>query len=114
MPHAEAIILWAGRLCNDLDHTGEVRPPGIDPASRLCYFIPLLGYLDDLILVPLGIALALRMIPPEVMADSRSRADQMLSSDRPRSWVAAVVIVALWLALSALAVLLTLHAFRGR
>ena len=84
------------------------------PLDLIPDFIPILGYLDDLILVPLGIALALRMIPPAVLADSRSRADQMLSTDRPRSWVAAAVIVALWLALAALAVLLMIRVFRSR
>ena len=66
------------------------------PIDLIPDFIPLLGYLDDLVLVPLGIALAIKMIPPEVMADCRERAPAEMA--RPRSWVAAAVIVALWLA----------------
>jgi uncharacterized membrane protein YkvA (DUF1232 family) len=81
----------------------------LSPLDLIPDFIPVLGYLDDLVLIPLGIALALRLIPSAVMADSRARADQVLSQDRPRSWAAAAVIVALWLALAALAVLLALR-----
>jgi uncharacterized membrane protein YkvA (DUF1232 family) len=46
----------------------------LSPIDLIPDFIPVLGYLDDLILVPAGIALALRMIPPEVMKDSRRKA----------------------------------------
>ena len=74
--------------------------------------IPILGYLDDLILVPLGVALALKMIPPEVMAESRVKARQMLEQGKPVSWAAAVVIAVVWLCLAALAVVLIVRAFR--
>ena len=73
------------------------------PIDLIPDFVPILGYLDDLILVPLGIALALRMIPASVLKDCREEASRTLveagrtlSSDRPRNWVAGVVIVALW------------------
>ena len=74
--------------------------------------IPILGYLDDLILIPLGIALALKMIPPEVMAESRTKASQMLDQGKPVSWVAAAVIAAIWLCLAVLAVVIILHVVR--
>jgi uncharacterized membrane protein YkvA (DUF1232 family) len=61
--------------------------------------IPVLGYLDDLILLPLGIALTLRLIPDEVMADARARAAE--NSAKPKSWIAAGLIVCLWIALVA-------------
>ncbi len=64
--------------------------------------IPVLGYLDDIILVPLGIALAVRMIPPQVLAECREKARAL--EDRPVNKVAAVVVVAVWLGLAALAV----------
>ena len=64
--------------------------------------IPVLGYLDDLILVPLGIALAIRLIPPAVMAECRARA--VATGRRPVNWVAAGVIIAIWLMLAVLAV----------
>ncbi len=66
--------------------------------------IPVLGYLDDLILVPLGMALALRMIPASVMAECRARAQAAAGQGRPTNWVAAGVIVAIWLIAAALAI----------
>ena len=71
--------------------------------------IPVLGYLDDLVLIPLGVALAIRMIPPQVLAECREVAREM--TDRPVSRVAAIVVVALWAALAALAVWLVARAF---
>jgi len=66
--------------------------------------IPVIGYLDDLILVPLGIALAIRMVPAEILAECRERAREF--SKKPVNRVAAVVVVAVWLALAALAIYL--------
>ncbi|HEX6708754.1 MAG TPA: YkvA family protein [Rubrobacter sp.] len=71
--------------------------------------IPVLGYLDDLILIPLGVALAVRMIPPQVLAECREEAREM--ADRPVSRVAAVVVVVVWVVLAALAVWLVARAF---
>ena len=68
--------------------------------------IPVLGYLDDLVLIPLGVALALRMIPPAVMVECREKAQAAMSQGKPRNWVAAAVIIAIWLALAVLAVAL--------
>jgi len=64
--------------------------------------IPILGYLDDIILVPLGIALVIKLIPPEVLAECRMRAAASDHEPRPVSWVAASVVVAIWLLLAAL------------
>ena len=70
--------------------------------------IPVLGYLDDLILIPLGVALAIRMIPPLVLAECRQQAQEILKQGKPTNWVAAGVIVALWLLLAMLAIMLIL------
>jgi len=67
----------------------------LSPIDLIPDFIPVLGYLDELILLPLGIALALRLIPDEVMAAARERA--RAEGKGPRSRVAAAVIVAIWL-----------------
>ena len=67
--------------------------------------IPILGYLDDLVLVPLGIALAIKLIPAEVMAESREKARQAMDKTKPVNWFAAVVIVVIWLGLATLIVL---------
>jgi uncharacterized membrane protein YkvA (DUF1232 family) len=66
--------------------------------------IPVIGFLDDLILVPLGIALALKMIPADVMAESRARARVSMEQGKPVNRLAAVVIVLIWLLLAALAI----------
>lgn len=69
----------------------------LSPVDLIPDFIPVVGYLDDLILVPLGILLAVRLIPAPLLDDLRSRAERM---DRllPRSVTAAVVVVFLWVA----------------
>jgi uncharacterized membrane protein YkvA (DUF1232 family) len=72
--------------------------------------IPILGYLDDLILVPLGIALAIKMIPPDVLAECRAQAQAAAGEKRPTNWLAAGVIIAIWLALAGLAVVLVAKA----
>src|SRR5689334_18327386 len=73
--------------------------------------IPILGYLDDLILVPLGIALAIKLIPPPVLAECRANAQAALAQGKPTNWLAAGVIIAIWLLLAALAVAFLLRVF---
>ena len=59
------------------------------PIDLIPDFIPILGYLDDLLLIPLGVGLALRMIPAEVMRESRARAEQALEREpRGFGWIA--------------------------
>lgn len=64
--------------------------------------IPILGHLDDLILVPLGIALVIRLIPPPILAECRAKARTQASRETPRSWTAAAVIILCWVAVAAL------------
>ncbi len=66
--------------------------------------IPILGYLDDLILVPLGVVLALKMIPADVMAECRAQAQDVMRQGKLVNRAAAVVIAAIWLLLAALAI----------
>jgi uncharacterized membrane protein YkvA (DUF1232 family) len=76
--------------------------------------IPVLGYLDDLILVPLGVALAVRMIPEDVLSESRQKAREMVErGERPVSRAAAAVIVVLWLALAVLGILVVVRMVWG-
>ena len=82
------------------------------PIDLIPDFIPVLGYLDDLVLVPLGIALALRMIPRAVMAECRERAREAMRQGKPVNRAAAVVIIAIWLLLAALAVALVARVAR--
>jgi uncharacterized membrane protein YkvA (DUF1232 family) len=64
--------------------------------------IPVLGYLDDLLLIPLGVYLALKLIPAEVMADCQERARQVMMKGEAMSVAVAVVIVLVWLGLASL------------
>jgi uncharacterized membrane protein YkvA (DUF1232 family) len=74
----------------------------LSPIDLIPDFIPVLGYLDDLILVPLGIALAIRLIPPDLFAEHRNTAAARIGN-RPTSWVGAAVVVTIWVLLVALA-----------
>lgn len=67
------------------------------PIDLIPDFIPVLGILDDLILVPIGLALAIRLIPPEVWADAQIAAATRPRGTRPVNRLAAVLIVALWI-----------------
>ncbi len=75
----------------------------LSPIDLIPDFIPVLGFVDDAIILPGLIWMVLRMIPPEVMADCRAKAEDWLASGngKPVSKVGAAVIVALWLALAA-------------
>jgi uncharacterized membrane protein YkvA (DUF1232 family) len=66
------------------------------PIDLIPDFIPVVGYLDDLIIVPLGIALVVKLIPAEIMAEHRALASA--TQDRPVSWTAATIFVVLWIA----------------
>jgi uncharacterized membrane protein YkvA (DUF1232 family) len=67
----------------------------LSPIDLIPDFIPVLGLLDDLLLVPLGIWLAIRLIDPAVMAELRLAANQL---PRPSSRAGAIAVVSLWLA----------------
>lgn len=67
----------------------------LSPIDLIPDFIPVIGYLDDLLLVPLGLALVVRLTPPEVLESARAQAQQAAS--RPVSYAAAAFFVALWL-----------------
>jgi uncharacterized membrane protein YkvA (DUF1232 family) len=73
--------------------------------------IPILGYLDDLLLVPLGIWLALKMIPGQVMAESRLKAKEGLSQRKPVNWLAGAIILVIWLVVAALVVRFAMRLF---
>ena len=84
---------WAVRLLALL-----VAAYALSPIDLIPDFIPVLGYLDDLLLVPLGLMLVIRLLPAGVLADARRQAALTLA--RPRSRVAAMAIVLLWLVLA--------------
>jgi len=82
------------------------------PLDLIPDFVPVLGYLDDVILLPLGIWLTIRMIPLAVLDESRARAEIELRDRRPTNWAVAVVIILLWVGSIALVVLAVLRLIR--
>jgi uncharacterized membrane protein YkvA (DUF1232 family) len=86
---------------------GAVAAYALSPIDLIPDFIPILGLLDDLLLVPLGIALAVRLIPRQLMAELRETAERR---ERPTSRVGLVIVILLWLA----AALLLGRAVQGR
>ena len=73
----------------------------LSPIDLIPDFIPVLGYLDDIILVPLGIALAIRLVPPALLEEHRQSAAARIA-ERPSSRVGALVIILIWVALASL------------
>jgi len=82
----------------------------LSPIDLIPDFIPVIGLLDDLILVPAGIALTLRMIPKDVIEECKAQAAK--HAERPRSLVGAAVIVCVWLILVALSFTFLWRRFR--
>ncbi len=80
------------------------------PIDLIPDFIPVVGMLDDLILVPLGIFIAIRLIPKDVFAECRVQAETMMRGEKPVSRSAALVIVTIWLALGMLGLLFLIRA----
>lgn len=85
----------------------------LSPIDLIPDFIPVVGYLDDLVLVPLGIALTLKMIPPVVLAECRRRAETTMAQNNPKSWVAAGVIIIIWISLAAVVIVLMARSFNA-
>lgn len=79
------------------------------PIDLIPDFVPVLGYVDDAILVPLGILLAVRLIPADVLAEHRAAAEN--AATRPVSRAGAATIVCIWLLTSAAAAWLGLRLF---
>jgi uncharacterized membrane protein YkvA (DUF1232 family) len=75
----------------------------LSPIDLIPDFIPVLGYLDDLVIIPAGLLLVIRLIPPEVIAEHREAA-RVAALERKQNWIAAAVIVGLWISLLALVI----------
>jgi len=73
---------------------GAVAAYALSPIDLIPDFIPILGYLDDLVIVPLGILLAVRLVPPSLMQEFR---DQASARERPVSRAGQIAIISLWL-----------------
>lgn len=82
------------------------------PIDLIPDFVPVLGYLDDLFLIPLGITIALKLIPPSVLSECRARAREAMESGQPGNRVAAVVVIGIWVLLAALGAVWMLERWR--
>lgn len=69
----------------------------LSPIDLIPDFVPVLGYLDDVILLPLLITLTIRLIPADKLEECRLRAEGMWSNGKPKKWYYAIPIVAIWL-----------------
>jgi uncharacterized membrane protein YkvA (DUF1232 family) len=76
----------------------------LSPIDLIPDFVPVVGYLDDLIIVPAGIALLIKIIPRDILEGCRAKAQSDLLNKKPKNWIAAIIIVLIWL----LAIYLTL------
>ena len=83
------------------------------PIDPIPDFIPGVGLLDEMIVVPIGVIIAMKMIPAEVFAECQEKARKVETGEKPMSRVAAVVVVAIWLLCVALATFLALRFFHG-
>jgi uncharacterized membrane protein YkvA (DUF1232 family) len=70
------------------------------PVDLIPDFIPVIGCLDDLLLVPLGISIAIKMIPEPVLRDYRKQAEAVQKNDRPTNWAAGILFIAIWILLA--------------
>jgi uncharacterized membrane protein YkvA (DUF1232 family) len=69
----------------------------LSPIDLIPDFIPILGYLDDLILVPLGIAFAIKLIPEDIMNECRQQSEDSFTQKRPKNWIAGGSIIFIWI-----------------
>jgi uncharacterized membrane protein YkvA (DUF1232 family) len=82
---------WYGKAL-----TAAVVAYALSPIDLIPDFIPVIGYLDDLIIVPLGMLLAFRLVPPDVLRDSREQARAMVDRDRSIGRYGLAMIIAVW------------------
>jgi len=92
--------------------TGIIVAYAFSPIDLIPDFIPILGYLDDLILIPLGIALVIKMIPQGIMNECRQQAQIEMSGEKPVNWFAAGIIILIWAGLAAWAISKAVELFR--
>lgn len=69
----------------------------LSPIDLIPDFIPVFGYLDDLILVPLGIAFAIKLIPINIMNECRQQSENNFKAERPKNWIAGGIIICIWI-----------------
>jgi uncharacterized membrane protein YkvA (DUF1232 family) len=84
-------VTWYAKL-----FTACVVAYAFSPIDLIPDFIPILGYLDDIIIVPLGIMLALKMLPKSVIMDCTVRAEELMKAGKPKNWIVGSIIIIIW------------------
>ncbi|MEJ2665366.1 MAG: YkvA family protein [Spirochaetia bacterium] len=96
---------WYAKLCCII-----IVGYAFSPIDLIPDFIPVLGYLDDIILIPLGIMLAVKLVPKKVLAECRARAKKEKNITR-KNWVAGSIIIAVWITVLFLCILWIIELF---
>lgn len=71
----------------------------LSPIDLIPDFIPVLGYLDDLIIIPLSINFAIKLIPNDIMNECRQQSENIFNEGKPKNWVAGCIIICIWIIL---------------
>ena len=79
------------------------------PIDLIPDFVPVFGYLDDLVIVPLGIVIALKAVPKEVLAECRAKAQLANNQGTLKNWFTAFIIIAIWIFVAILIVRFIIH-----
>jgi uncharacterized membrane protein YkvA (DUF1232 family) len=69
----------------------------LSPVDLIPDFIPVIGYLDDLILLPIGITFAIRLIPSDIINECREQSENIFTEGKPKNWVAGGIIIFIWI-----------------
>lgn len=83
------------------------------PIDLIPDFIPVLGQLDDLLLIPVGVYVTMKLIPEDTIDDLRAKAQSMMEGNKPTSWVAGGIVVTIWI-LALVAIILKIVQMRSR
>ncbi|MEG6566335.1 YkvA family protein [Thermoanaerobacterium saccharolyticum] len=69
----------------------------LSPIDLIPDFVPIFGYIDDLVLIPLGVSLAIKMIPRKIVEECRVQAEDVFKDGKPKNWVAGAAIISIWI-----------------
>lgn len=90
----DARVPWTTKL-----FTAVIVAYAFSPIDLIPDFIPILGFIDDILIVPFGIYFALKMLPLAVIQDCTKLAEDHMMTDKPKNWIAASIIIFIWIVL---------------